>query len=431
MANGAAATAMANATVEERLLALEAGIDSVWVLSCGILVLLMQLGFTLLECGCVQEGNVVTTYAKNLFDLLVGVLCAILFGHGLANDLAPDHVLSAPVLTVDDGLSFFLFVAYQSTSATIVSGAVAGRCSVGGYLAVSLLMMGVVYPLVVRFTWTKLLAERGLLDFAGSGVVHMTGGVAGTVCAYVLGPRKDRWDPALAGDFVPSNVPKVLEGTLLLWVCWFSFNAGSTGGMSTSGGAATAVMCAINTALAGMAGGVAAGLLTTEQFVPRLRINIVYVANGILAGLVAISAGCDATRPGHALIVGCVGGCVMVAAETASKALRIDDLVSAGAVHGAGGLWGLVAVGLFHTRNGLYDLAASTLRLPHSSSSDRLPVLQPDVRAPPCARGQGQWWRRHAAQRAGARRTLDLGGQRREHPCALASSALHRRAACG
>ena len=214
MANGGAATAMANATVEERLLALEAGIDSVWVLSCGILVLLMQLGFALLECGCVREGNVVTTYAKNLFDLLVGVLCAILFGHGLANDLALDHILSAPVLTVDDGLSFFLFVAYQSTSATIVSGAVAGRCSVGGYLAVSLLMVGAVYPLVVRFTWTKLLAERGLLDFAGSGVVHMTGGVAGTVCAYVLGPRKDRWDPALAGDFVPSNVPKVLEGTL-------------------------------------------------------------------------------------------------------------------------------------------------------------------------------------------------------------------------
>ena len=367
---------MANATVEERLLALEAGIDSVWVLSCGILVLLMQLGFALLECGCVREGNVVTTYAKNLFDLLVGVLCAIFFGHGLAKDLALDHILSAPVLTVDDGLSFFLFVAYQSTSATIVSGAVAGRCSVGGYLAVSLLMLGVVYPLVVRFTWTKLLAERGLLDFAGSGVVHMTGGVAGTVCAYVLGPRKDRWDPALAGDFVPSNVPKVLEGTLLLWVCWFSFNAGSTGGMSSSGGAATAVMCAINTALAGMAGGVAAGLLTTEQFVPRLRINIVYVANGILAGLVAISAGCDATRPGHALIVGCVGGCVMVAADTASKALRIDDLVSAGAVHGAGGLWGLVAVGLFHTRDGLYDLAASTLRLPHSIQQ---------LRPPPCA----------------------------------------------
>jgi len=118
MANGGAATAMANATVEERLLALEAGIDSVWVLSCGILVLLMQLGFALLECGCVREGNVVTTYAKNLFDLLVGVLCAILFGHGLANDLALDHILSAPVLTVDDGLSFFLFVAYQSTSAT-------------------------------------------------------------------------------------------------------------------------------------------------------------------------------------------------------------------------------------------------------------------------------------------------------------------------
>ena len=235
--------AIANATVEERLLALEAGIDTAWVLSCCILILLMQLGFALLECGCVRESNVVTTYAKNLFDLLVGVLCGTLFGHGLANDLAMDHILSADVLTVDDGLSFFLFIAFQSTAATIVSGAVAGRCSMGGYLAITLVMTGVVYPLVARFTWTELLAERGLHDFSGSGAVHMTGGVAGTVCAYVLGPRKHRWDPAMAGDFVPSNVPKVLEGTLLLWVCWFSFNAGSTGGMSSSGDAATAVMC--------------------------------------------------------------------------------------------------------------------------------------------------------------------------------------------
>ena len=179
----------------------------------------MGLDETLLECGCVRESNVVTTYAKNLFDLLVGVLCGTLFGHGLANDLAMDHILSADVLTVDDGLSFFLFIAFQSTAATIVSGAVAGRCSMGGYLAITLVMTGVVYPLVARFTWTELLAERGLHDFSGSGAVHMTGGVAGTVCAYVLGPRKHRWDPAMAGDFVPSNVPKVLEGTLLLWVC--------------------------------------------------------------------------------------------------------------------------------------------------------------------------------------------------------------------
>ena len=185
----------------------EAG-DTAFVLLCVVFIMLMQLGFAMLECGSVRENNVVTTYAKNFLDVIVASLISALWAYALAYD---EVILSeaSPAFA----LNFSMFVSFQAASSTIVSGAVAERITTSAYLCICTLLCGFVYPLHVRWSWAEggFLRDLGFHDFAGSGVVHVTGGAAALAAAHILGPRSDRWDPTLAGDFVPSNVPKVLS----------------------------------------------------------------------------------------------------------------------------------------------------------------------------------------------------------------------------
>ncbi|KAL1498704.1 hypothetical protein AB1Y20_014015 [Prymnesium parvum] len=330
--------------------------DTAWVLTCGALVFLMQLGFAMLEAGAVREQNVIATYMKNLLDLLLGTLAGVFFGYYLANGVHPLNIgAGAPGF---EQRSFFFYTAFQSTAATIVSGAVAERMSIIGYSILSILMSGFVYAMAVRLTWGGgWLLDRGFHDFAGSGVVHALGGAAALVSCYVVGPRHDRWDPQSANLFAPQSVPSVLSGTLILWVGWYGFNSGSTTAMSSADDARVASNAALVTTIGACAGGCTALLLSlakTWYTRDSASHDILTMANGVLAGLVSITAGCDAIDAKWAIPIGALGAVACDLGVRLRVKLKIDDVVDAFAVHCCAGVWGVVAVGLFHYERGLF-----------------------------------------------------------------------------
>ncbi|KAL1527742.1 hypothetical protein AB1Y20_009127 [Prymnesium parvum] len=330
-------------------------LDTAWVLTCGALVFLMQLGFAMLESGSVREQNVIATYMKNLLDLVLGTLAGALFGYYIAYGVHP------MLIDTDDGefqhRSFFFYVAFQSTAATIVSGAMAERTSITAYALLSILMSGVVYGLAVRFTWAGgWLLQNGYHDFAGSGVVHTLGGAAALVGSYLVGPRRDRWDPASFHLFAPSSVPSVLSGTLILWVGWYGFNSGSTNAMSTSADAQLASNAALTTTLAACTGGFTCAIISVTKSLRGSGIthDILALSNGILAGLVSITAGCDAIEAKWAMLIGAIGAVFYELGVRLRTWCEIDDIVEAFPVHCCCGVWGLAAVGLFHHEKGLF-----------------------------------------------------------------------------
>ncbi|KAL1495739.1 hypothetical protein AB1Y20_016602 [Prymnesium parvum] len=321
-------------------------LDTAWILSCGALVFLMQLGFAMLEAGSVREQSVLATYMKNLLDLVLGYYIA----YGV-------HPLGLGV--VDAAFhhrSFFFYNMFQSAATTIVSGAMAERTSISGYSLVALLISGCVYALAVRLTWAGgWLQQGGYHDFAGSGVVHTLGGAAALVGAAVVGPRRDRWSPGSHTLFAPHSVPSVLSGTLVLWVGWCGFNAGSTNAMRSAADAATASHAAMLTMLGASAGGAAALCLSLAKAAcgGATGHDVIFLGNGLLAGLVSITAGCDVIAPGWAVLVGAGGALAYERGVAARTRLQVDDIVDAFAVHCCAGLWGVLAVGLFHAEKGL------------------------------------------------------------------------------
>jgi Amt family ammonium transporter len=337
--------------------ALVDGLDTAWALTCATLVILMQLGFAQFEAGCVRDNNVVCTYAKNLLDFILGVFVASFWGFRLA---AGSDALSGVGNGIGDkrehATAFFFHLAFQSASATIVSGAMAERTTVSAYGFLSILVSGFNYCLASRWVWgggwlSSL--SPPVHDFAGSGVVHVIGGFSGLAGAAAVGARLGRWDAAKARDFLPHDIPSLISGVFLLWVGWFGFNCGSSRSMSLPYAAHEAANAAVVTALSGAAGATAVGMTSAVRARGGV-VDIVGMANGVLAGLVSITAGADCTDAGPSLFVGAVGGLVFAAAAWATEHwLRVDDVVDAFAVHGACGVWGLVAVGLVHRDAGL------------------------------------------------------------------------------
>ena len=334
------------------------GIDTSWVIMCATFVILMQLGFAHFEAGCVRDNNLVCTYAKNVVDFILGILVACLWGFRLATGV---DALSGANDGIGDkrehALAFFFHLAFQSAAATIASGAMAERTTVSAYAFVSVLVSGFNYCLASRWVW-----GGGWLsnlsppfhDFAGSGVVHVIGGFSALAGAAAVGPRLGRWDAAKARNFLPHDIPRMISGVLLLWVGWYGFNCGSSLSVSSPEAAHQAANAAITTTLAAAAGAFAVGLSSAMRVRDGI-VDIVGIANGILAGLVSITAGAECIDAGPSLIVGAVGGFVFAASVLASdKLLKVDDVVYAFPVHGACGIWGLLAVGLFHRDNGLW-----------------------------------------------------------------------------
>lgn len=342
----------------------QAALDNAWVLLAGVLVFVMQAGFALLETGLTRVKNTTNILAKNLADICVGALAFLATGYAIAYgdgsplwgaegfflagyDLVATGSSGAGNLSV---ATFFFFNAvFAAAAVTIASGAMAERARFRAYLLFSTAMCAFIYPTVVRWTWGGgLIADIEIggavfSDFAGSTVVHATGGAAALMGAIFLGPRLGKYTPdGTARPIAGHAVPMVVLGVFVLWLGWFGFNAGSQFA-ATAGSPVTRVI--LNTVIAGAAGTVTAGAVVwRRQGLPDMSI----VANGTLAGLVSITAGCATMNTLGALVTGAIAGVVVVFAMTfIERRMRVDDPVGAVAVHGVCGIWGTLAIGLF------------------------------------------------------------------------------------
>jgi ammonium transporter, Amt family len=330
-------------------------IDVLWVLVCASLVFLMQAGFLCLEAGSTRSKNNINVAVKNLADFGVSVLCFWLFGYALmfgrtaygwfgTSQLLPDVGQGEVWLVV-----FFLFqVMFCGTSVTIVSGAVAERMRFSGYMLVTVLLSGLIYPIFGHWAWNGLdlgystgwLGERGFVDFAGSTVVHSVGGWVSLAAVLILGPRIGRFSPKRhRSPMTGYDLPLAVLGTMLLWFGWFGFNGGSVLALNYQVPGILA-----NTLLAGSAGLVTPMLLN----LPRgRRLPVPTMINGSLAGLVAITANCHVVHAPQAALIGAIGAGVMMLCDRILTDCSIDDAVGAIPVHLAAGVWGTLAVALF------------------------------------------------------------------------------------
>jgi len=351
------------------------GLNVFFLLFAGALVFLMQSGFAMLCAGSVRQKNVKNIMLKNLLDACGGALGFYTIGYALAYDnnstggkdfIGTENFFIRDFDSGGDLIGFFFQFAFAATAATIVAGTVAERCKMQAYLCYSVFLTGFVYPVIVRSIWSGngfLTAFRddpfrdvGVVDFAGSGVVHMTGGATALVAAIVLGPRKGRFydedgNPLeTPREFQAHSVALQILGTFVLWFGWYGFNPGSALAIDNPDSAATAALCAVTTTTAAATGCVTA--MFTDTIIDMLQTgeasyDLTMAMNGCLGGLVAITAGCSVVTPGMAIIIGMVGGWVYYGFSKFLIAMRIDDAVDAVPVHFANGMWGVIAVGLF------------------------------------------------------------------------------------
>jgi Amt family ammonium transporter len=342
-------------------------LNAIWVVIAAAMVLFMEGGFSLLESGFVRTKNAVNVTMKIFVDLTVGTLSFWIIGFGLmfgkdAFGLIgttlfgnPEHIaLSIPLPSA----AYVLFqIGFAVACISIVSGAVAERMNFNAYILTAALICIVIYPVTGHWIWNSSgwLAKLGMKDFAGSAAIHAVGGFAAFAMAKYLGPRKGRFNSdGSTNVFAPSNIPLASAGAFILWFGWFAFNAGST--LDASNNALASI--ALNTMLAGASGGTAALFMTIKKFGkadPSMTIN------GVLAGLVAITAGCAYVSQWSAILIGMVSGLIVIFATLLVDYLKVDDPVGAVAVHGFNGVFGTIAVGLFDKSQGLFTTGNGTL----------------------------------------------------------------------
>jgi len=331
-------------------------LDLMWVLICGILVFFMQAGFTLVEAGFTRSKNTGNIIMKNLMDFCIGSVAFWAVGYSLMYGDSIGSFIGTPSLFFDsaaDMHSLFFQTVFAATAATIVSGAIAERTKFTTYLFFSLLMTLVIYPISGSWVWNGggWLAQMGFTDFAGSTVVHAVGGFASLVAAAMVGPRIGKYNTDGSSNAIPGhNITLGALGVFILWMGWFGFNPGSQ--LAISGDNAVAVAgIFITTNLAGAAGALAAMFIT---WIIYKKPDISMTLNGVLAGLVGVTAGCAAVSPMGAFWIGLICGITVVfSIEFIDKKLKIDDPVGAVSVHGVCGALGTILVGIFATDGGL------------------------------------------------------------------------------
>lgn len=336
-------------------------IDTVWVSICAAIIFLMEGGFALLEAGFVRSKNAMSIIAKVIIDITFGGLAFYAVGFGIAYGTSNGWfafdmgIIESDLglgLTVSNKLFWFIQLGFAIAAISIVSGAVAERMKVWPYAIYVIIFCAIMYPLAANWVWNPngWLALRGFNDFAGSAAVHAMGGFAALAAAIVLGARLGKYDQDGKPVAIPGhNLPLAAVGGFILWFGWFAFNPGSTlgavGNWELIGDIAT------NTFLASAAGGISTIIYTYFKYG---QIDITMTINGVLAGLVAITAGCNVFEPGSAIIIGLIAGVLVDVAVIFIDKIRIDDPVGAIAVHGVNGLFGTIAVGLFASEDGLF-----------------------------------------------------------------------------
>lgn len=335
---------------------------------CAVLVLFMQAGFGMVEVGFNSSKNTVNILFKNVMDLCLGAILFWAIGYNILYSSGDSGLFNMPsgvgisetsgvdsLKSDGDGypgnhlvpqVDFLFQVAFAATAATIVSGAVAGRMKFAGYLVYSAVLTALVYPISGFWQWGQgFLYQDGFHDFAGSLIVHAVGGFAGLAGAIVLGPRIGRYSAEGKSQPMPGhNLTFAALGVFILLIGWFGFNPGSQLTFSGVTNINTTMLCAVNTLLAAAAGGV---LATIVSWIIFSKPDLSMALNGMLAGLVGITANCDCVTNVESLAIGAVAGVLVVLGVIMLDKLKIDDPVGAWPVHGLCGIWGGIATGIF------------------------------------------------------------------------------------
>lgn len=335
-------------------------IDNLWILMAAAMVFIMHLGFATVESGFTQAKNSVNVIYKNVFILATGILTYAVVGFqimypgdfngffgfggfGIGFDPADSAGMLTPAYGEEMTIwSDFIFQAmFAATAATIVSGCVTGRIKLPAFMIFGALLVAFSYPITGSWLWGGgWLDQLGFYDFAGSTLVHAVGGFAGLACVLLLGARAGKYENGKIKTIPGHNIPLATVGIFLLWFGWFGFNGGSV----LSADPAGVSFVFVNTALAAAAGALAA-MIATNLLMHKLDAPM--ALNGILAGLVGITAGADVVSPTSAVLIGLFAGALVVASIAAFDKLRVDDPVGAISVHGICGVWGTLAVGIF------------------------------------------------------------------------------------
>ena len=329
-------------------------INTVWTLLAAFLVFFMQAGFAMVEAGFTRAKNAANIMMKNLMDFSIGSIAYWLVGFGIMFGASASGLFGTTGFFLSDAnpgtneglwqFAFWIFQAvFAATAATIVSGSMAERTKFSSYLIYSVFITAIIYPVVGHWIWGGgWLASKGMVDFAGSTVVHSVGGWAALAGALLLGPRLGKYNKDGSSNAIPGhNIPLASLGVFILWFGWFGFNAGST----TSGTNLSIATISVTTCLAAAAAAITAMFTAWKRFG---KPDTSMALNGALAGLVAITAGCAVVSPLSAIIIGAIAGILVVlSVEFIDKVLRIDDPVGAISVHGVCGAFGTLAVGLF------------------------------------------------------------------------------------
>ena len=344
-------------TINEHVFA----INTVWVALCAALIFFMEGGFALLEAGFVRTKNAMSIIAKVIIDITFGGIAFFVVGFGIAYghsngwfafDLGISDGDLGLGLSVSNQLFWFIQLGFAVAAISIVSGAIAERMKLWAYAAFVVVFCALLYPMVANWVWNPngWLALRGFNDFAGSAAVHAMGGFAALAAAIVLGPRLGKYNSDGSINTIEGhNLPLAAIGAFILWFGWFGFNPGSSLGAVGNWELIGSVI--VNTFLASAAGGISTMVYTHFAYG---KIDITMVINGVLAGLVSITAGCNVVNPVSAILIGLVAGVLVDVAVLIIDKQKIDDPVGAVAVHGVNGLFGTIAVGLFATEGGLF-----------------------------------------------------------------------------
>ncbi len=361
---------------------MEAGLftaNNIWMMICTALVFFMHTGFAFLEIGLTRQKNTINILFKNIFIITVGLLMYYIggfnlmypgFAEGSSGILdfagfgigAPENGMTPEY--ADGGYTWwtdFLFQGmFAATAATIVSGAVAERMKIGPFMIFTLIYVGLVYPIVGSWQWgggflSTLGGEEGFYDFAGSTLVHSVGGWGALIGIYLLGARIGKFSDEGKAQAIPGhNIPLATAGVLVLWLGWFGFNGGSV----LSGDPELTSLVLVTTSLAAAAGGVGSLILSTIMY---KNLDLTMFLNGILGGLVGITAGADLMSPNEAVLIGLIAGFIIVLGVAFIDKIKLDDPVGAVTVHLICGMWGTLAVGIFGAKAGgdqfLYQLA--------------------------------------------------------------------------